>query len=189
MSKPRLLQRTQRSARLRKDARGPAFARDESGATAVEFAMVVGPLLLMLFAIIELALVFLISSTLESATNKAARTIRTGAALSGGSTAITFRNSICANLGWLQSQCQADLNVDVRVFADFGSVNGPDPVENGVFKTSNLVYAIGGPRDIVLVRAFYQWKLISPFLNGGLARLNNGVTLVTAATTFRNEPF
>jgi Flp pilus assembly protein TadG len=166
------------------------FGRDTSGAMAVEFALVVAPLLFMLFAIIELALVFLVSSTLDNATTQTARTIRTGAVqTAGGSTATSIRNTICANLGWLQAQCQTNLSVDVRTFSQFTNPTIPDPVSNGVFNTGSLTYAPGAQGDIVLVRAFYRWKLITPFLNGGLQRLNNGVTMLTASATFRNEPY
>jgi len=54
------------------------FARAQRGAMAVEFAIVAFPFLLLLFGIVELALVFIVSMTLETATGDAARMIRTG---------------------------------------------------------------------------------------------------------------
>jgi Flp pilus assembly protein TadG len=176
------------AANLRR--RFAAFRRDPSGAMAVEFALVIAPLLFMLFAIIELALVFMVSSTLDNATSDTARTIRTGVVqTSGGCTTTTFRNAICAKLGWLANQCQANLSVDVRTFSQFANPNAPNPVNNGVFDPTQLKCAPGVQGDIVLVRSFYRWKLLTPFLNGGLQRLNNGVTMLTAAATFRNEPY
>ncbi len=167
-----------------------AFRRDPSGAMAVEFAIVIAPLLFMLFSIIELALVFMVTSTLDNATSDTARTIRTGAVqTAGGSSATTLRNTICTKLGWLANQCQANLSVDVRTYTQFANPSQPNPINNGSFDSTQLTYAPGVQGDIVLVRAFYRWKLITPFLNGGLQRLNNGVTLLTAAATFRNEPY
>jgi Flp pilus assembly protein TadG len=163
---------------------------DRAGATAVEFALVAAPLVFMLFAILELAMVFLVASTLENATSNVARTIRTGQVQSGGGgSANSIRDSICANLGWLQSQCQANLSVDVRTYAQFTNGAAPSPINNGKFDTSALMYAPGDPGQIVLVRAFYRWTLMTPFLKGALANLDNGVTMLTATTTFKNEPY
>ena len=166
------------------------FVRDPNGAMAVEFAIVAAPLLFMLFSIIELAVVFMVTATLENATTDTARTIRTGAVqTAGGSSATTIRNTICSKLSWLQAQCQTNLSVDVRTYAQFNNPSAPDPVTNGVFDPTALAYSPGAQGSIVLVRAFYRWKLITPFLNGGLQRLNGGVTMMTAAATFRNEPY
>jgi len=46
-----------------------AFGRARQGATAVEFAFIAGPLLMLIFGILELALVFMMSTALESATS------------------------------------------------------------------------------------------------------------------------
>jgi Flp pilus assembly protein TadG len=172
------------------------FMGDRSGATAVEFAMVVGPLLFMLFSIIELAMVFLITSTLENATTEASRKVRTGSLqTAGGATATSFRNAICAELGWLQAQCQTNLKVDVRTLTEFSSPSTSDLMNSsGIFQPGNLKFQLGNPGDIVLVRAFYTWNQITPFLPmGGLQVFNETATKktkqVTAAATFRNEPY
>jgi len=177
-----------RRARVLRALRG--CARDRSGAMAVEFAMVAAPLLFMLFAVMELALVFLVSSSLENATAEAARTIRTGAVqTAGGGSKDGFRNDVCGRLGWLQDQCQTNLSIDVRTYTQFANQNAPDPVSNQTWNEASTIFSVGEPGDIVLVRSFYRWKLITPFLNGGLERLSGGVTLLTAAATFRNEPY
>jgi Flp pilus assembly protein TadG len=180
---PSLLRRACARARRR-------FFADRSGAMAVEFALVVFPLIFMLGAIMELALVFLVSSTLENATSDTARTIRTGAVqTAGGGSANSIRDAICAKLGWLQSQCSTNLSVDVRTYAQFSNPNAPNPINNGKFDSTALTYDAGAQGDIVLVRAFYRWTLLTPFLKGGLQNLDGGVTMLTAATTFRNEPY
>ena len=176
------------------DASGrPAVSRllrDDRGAIAVEFAMVALPFIFMIMAVFELALVFTVSTTLDSATAKAARQIRTGQLqTAGGATATTFVAQICANLGWLESQCADNLSVDVRTFPSFQNVTTTTPVTAGVFQPGSLVFNMGNAGDIVMVRAYYQWTLITPFLNGGLQPLANGKKVITATTTFRNEPY
>ncbi len=166
------------------------FARDNRGATAVEMALVATPFFALLFGIIELGMIFLVSSSLENATAQAARTIRTGEFQTGGATSVdNFKTAICANFGWLQSDCAANLAVDVRTFATFQSVTAPQPVSNKTFNPAALAFNPGGPGQIVVVRAYYQWPLIAPLMSQALETLNGGKNLITTTATFRNEPY
>ena len=54
------------------------FAGDRKGAVAVEFALVAFPLVFMLMACFELAMIIVLSVTLDHATDVSARQIRTG---------------------------------------------------------------------------------------------------------------
>jgi len=166
------------------------FSRGRDGSTAVEFAMLAMPFLGLLFGIVELGMIYLISTTLDNATTDAARQIRTGQLqTAGGATATSFGTEVCTEMSWLGSNCAANLSVDVRTFTTFSSTSIPDPITNGQFTTSSLVFQMGGPGDIVLVRTYYPWQLVAPFLDGSVARLGNGKTLIESATTFRNEPY
>ena len=152
--------------------------------------MVATPFFMLLFGIIELALIFMVSSSLENATVEAARTIRTGAFQSGGSaTSAAFKTTICNDFGWLQSDCASNLYVDVRTYATFASITAPAPVVNGVFNPAALTCNAGIPGDIVVVRAYYQWPLIAPLMNSALQQLNGGKALITSSAAFRNEPY
>lgn len=179
------------------------FPRAAEGATAVEFALIAFPFFLLLFAIIEVALVFMVSTSLENSLARSARTIRTGELQTGNAARATprtpaelaneFRTEICANLGWLQGQCASNLSVDVRTFAQFNTVNGPDPVRtnggNTTFDETALAFQPGGPSTIVLVRAFYRWRVVTPLLSPGLIDLSDGSHLVLATAIFRSEPY
>ena len=175
-----------------------AFVRDENAASALEFALVAPPFIFMMLAIFELALMYVVSVTLDSATMQAARLVRTGQAQSGGYTATKFEKAVCDNLGWLTTLCKAStdaeaasnsLYVDAEVKSSFGSSNPNSPVQNGVWTPSNLKFNLGGPGDIVIIHTYFQWKLITPVLYGGLQSLPGGVTVVSATTVFRNEPY
>jgi Flp pilus assembly protein TadG len=166
------------------------FRRARGGAAAVEMALVAMPFFMLLFGILELALIFLVSSSLENATAQAARTIRTGSFQNGATpTAAAFKTTICNDFGWLQSDCTSNLYVDVRTFANFTSIAAPQPVQNGVFNAAALTCNPGSPGDIVVVRAYYQWPLIAPLMSQALQQLNGGKTLITSTATFRNEPY
>jgi Flp pilus assembly protein TadG len=165
------------------------LAADRRGATALEFALVATPFFFMLFAIFELALVYLVSVSLDNATQQAARLVRTGQAQTGGYTASQFVTQVCANMGWLQSQCSANLFVDAETKTAFGASNPSSPVQGGAWNAGNLKWSIGGPGDIVVLHTYYKWKLITPVLYGGLQQLPGGLTVVVSNATFRNEPY
>jgi Flp pilus assembly protein TadG len=166
------------------------FARARDGAAAVEMALVATPFLMLVFGVMEMGMIFLVSSSLENATAMAARTIRTGQMQSGGAaTASAFKTAICAKFGWMQADCTSNLYVDVRTFSSFSSVTAPQPVTNGVFNANALTFTPGGPQDIVVVRAYYQWPLMTPLMNQALQQVNGGKALITSTATFRNEPY
>ncbi|HEX8234086.1 MAG TPA: TadE/TadG family type IV pilus assembly protein [Caulobacteraceae bacterium] len=166
------------------------FAKARGGATAVEFALIATPFFLLMMGVIELSLAFLLSTSLENATSEAARKIRTGEMQTkGGATATTFRNDVCASLGWLAADCPAKLAVDVRTFQTFASVNMPSPVSNGTFNPGALMFQAGGPNDIVVVRAYYRWSLFTPLVGQAMEQMNDGSMLVVSTATFRNEPY
>ncbi|MDI7776026.1 pilus assembly protein [Asticcacaulis sp. EMRT-3] len=162
---------------------------DRRGAAAIEFALVAGPLIFMIMCCIELALVILLSVTLDNATDIAARQIRTGTTTAANSTATDFRQLICNNMTWLAGSCMASLQVDVRTYSNFSLVDTTSPILNGKMQGSVFAYQIGAGSTIQLVRAYYEWPLFTPFLKPGLASLANGDAVITATAVFRNEPF
>lgn len=162
--------------------------RDERGHVAVEFAMVAGPFLLMMFAVVEIAFMFYVGTALENATSEAARMIRTGQLQFAGASAKEFEDMVCKDISILVS-CEERLHVDVRVFEDFDDVSMTSPVIDGKFDPAGFGVDFGGAGDIVLVRVFYLWDVIVPDLGTGLANLPGGQRLFVSSATFRNEPF
>jgi Flp pilus assembly protein TadG len=175
------------------------FARAERGATAVEFALVSVPLLMLVFGVLELGLVLLVVSTLDAATQSAARDIRTGefqsALVTPDMTATGFKNLLCTKMTWLAAQCATQLVVDVQTFSNFNGLATPPVVPATVFLPPGdpahtaPCFAPGQPADIVLVRAYFDWKLFTPLLNRALDNTGNGSHRLTSTTAFRNEPF
>ena len=164
--------------------------RSERGAAAVEMALVATPFVMLLFGIVEIAMIFMISASLENGMDIAARTIRTGQFQTGGTaTAAAFKTTICNTFGWFQSDCTNNLSVDVRTYSTFASVTAPQPVSNGVFNSGALTFQPGSANDIVVVRAYYKWTLLAPMFNQAFQQLNGGVALLTTTAAFRNEPY
>jgi Flp pilus assembly protein TadG len=167
-----------------------AFARARRGSTAVEFAFVSIPFLILLFGILELGAVFMVSTSLEDATDRAARQIRTGEfQSSGAATKADFITLVCSRMAALSTSCTANLSVDVRTFTTFTTASQTAQITGGNFDKNTTCWSTGQPTDIVLVRTFYEWKLFTPMLDAALQNMGNGKRLIGAVATFRNEPY
>lgn len=149
--------------------------------------MVALPFCMMMFAILELGLVFVTDSVLENAAIETGRLIRTGQASAQNMTATEFKTSLCSRMSIFAPDCATRASVDVRVIPQF-AVTPPDPMADGTFDAASLTYANGNPGDLILVRVWYRQPLLTTFLGQGLSRLNDGAAMLTATTAFRNEP-
>jgi Flp pilus assembly protein TadG len=168
------------------------FARARRGSTAVEFAIIALPFLVLLFGIVELGMVFLVSTTLQNATDAAARQIRTGEfQTAGANTKTDFKTLVCNNMTWLSAPCAGKLSIDVQTFDTFSSLSATGPTNAATFNPNTTCFTTGQPGDIVLVRAYYEWTIFTPLLNASLVNMGSGSgkRLINAATSFRNEPW
>ncbi len=165
------------------------FLRRKDGAAAVEFALIALPLLTLIFACLELALILILQVTLDNATQRASREVRTGIMTAGNSSVNAFRTKVCDNMGWMEGLCAGSLQVDVRTFDSFAQVPTPDPIKDGEFDPTAMTYNIGGGTKIQLVRTYMPWPMLTPFLAGGFATMKNGDAVVSSKVVFRNEPF
>lgn len=166
------------------------FVRARRGATAVEFALVAMPFMVLMFGIIELGCVFLVSATLDLATDRAARMIRTGEFQTSGATSKSdFKNQICSRMTWLSSACSSNLSVDVQTFDNFTDLSGAETVDPDAIKNDATCFTTGKPDDIVLVRTFFTWSLFTPLLDNALDNTGDGKRRISSVATFRNEPY
>jgi Flp pilus assembly protein TadG len=164
------------------------FARDASGASALEFAMVAVPLILLLLASLQVGLVFFANFTLENATAQGARLIRTGQAQNNKFNATAFKNEVCKHLSAMLSCTK--LMVDVRRFDSFSGSELTNPLDSNGNMKSSFSYDPGAGGDVVVVRAFYPWDLpasLPSIIN--LSNMKDDSRLLIATAAFRNEPF
>ena len=164
------------------------FQKGDDGVAAVEFAIVATPFLALMFAIMETSLVFFASQTLETAVADSARLIMTGQAQSQNFTAAQFKTAVCDKVKGL-FDCASGLQIDVKTYSAFGSVDNSKPVDaNGNLKT-NFGYAPGGPGEIVVVRLMYEFPVYASLLGFNLSDMSSSKRLVMATAAFRNEPY
>ena len=168
------------------------FEQARSGSTAVEFALVALPFLALLFAIIELGMIYLISTTLSDATTDVAREIRTCQLQGKVSVQKDLETDICNDgaMTWLGGLCTSNIYSDSTVYTSFSASNSASsPISSKTLNmSSNNAVNIGAAGDIVLLRTYYTWGLVVPGLDGLVAQLSNGNFVVEAAAVFRNEP-
>jgi len=177
--------------RLRAALCGRDFARDERGATIIEFALLSVPFFAIVGAILETAVIFLSSQVLDSAVNDASRLVRTGQAQAAGYDADDFRQAICERLFGL-FDC-GNLRVRVSPIEDFASASVSSPVgdncTNGCEWSLDEAFEGGNGTATMMVQAYYKWPMVIGFGGFDGTRLADGTKLMGSVHIFRNEPF
>ena len=166
------------------------FFADRSGASALEFAMVAAPLILLLLAVFQVGIVYFANFSLEGATDRGARLIRTGQAQGKGFSAEQFKNEVCKYL--VPPLTCSGLKLDVRSYPSFAGAasNLTDPMGSDGNLKANFNYDPGVGGDVVVVRAFYPLDIgaVLP-AEISLSNMGNNSRLLVATAAFRNEPF
>lgn len=177
-----------RTTVFRKRRRGAPTARRE-GAAAVEFAMVATPFFLMIFAVLELGLVFLLDASMETAVNQAGRLVRTGQAETQAATADRFKAAFCSHMTVFEGDCSSRAEVDVRIMPRFSDGIPQSPIKEGVLDKNDLEYDLGEPGDLMLVRVWYSQPLVTPLMSQAVSKMKSGDIVLSVATAFRTEPY
>jgi len=181
-------------------ALGERFRRikaSESGATAVEFAMVAGPFFFVLGCICETGLMLFSEYVLQNSTQEAARLVRTGqVTASDGSIIMSqadFKTSICNTVGILLD-CSSKVTVYVNSASSFATLTATigDPKNIGPTSTGAqppIVFTPGGQLKAAAVIATYDWDFVFPFMEflGNID--SNKARRIWGLAIFRNEPF
>ena len=164
------------------------FARGNDGIAAVEFGIVAAPFLALMFAIMETAIVFFASQTLETAVADSSRLIMTGQVQTGNFTETKFKQAVCAKILGL-FDCANGIKIDVKKYSGFSSINNSKPIDAKGNLLTNFGYDPGKQGDIVVVRLMYEWPIYVSLLGFSLSDLSGGKRLIMATAAFRNEPY
>ncbi len=167
------------------------WRRDASGTTAIEFAMLALPFLMLLFGIIGVALYFFTVFSMESAVEQASRLLRTGQAQQAAYTATQFKNKVCEFVPSFVD-CLGKVKVNVLSFPNTNNITPaslPSCLSAGKQLSNATSFTPGNASEVVLVWVCYEWELASkiPFLH--LGDMANGSSLIQATSVFRTEPF
>ncbi|MGL4495415.1 MAG: TadE/TadG family type IV pilus assembly protein [Beijerinckiaceae bacterium] len=168
-----------------------AFQRDDSGAVAVEFAVVAVPFFFLLFAILEISLIAFDQQSFDYAVQEGARAVFTGQAKNSNLSEAKFKEQICKRAATGLMNCNNTLKLDIKAYGDLAEM-GKKPsgvVVNGVIDTSGFGYNLGSPGDVVIIRAVVKHMLFNPFAPTTLIKLSNENAFAMMSTAaFRNEP-
>lgn len=178
--------------------------RDEGGATAVEFAAVSMPFLMLVFGIIAAGLYFFTAFSIEHAAEQAARVIRTGAFKSAnsntGMTTQQFKQLVCDHAPSFVD-CSGKVRVNTVVVPDNQVLDANTLLPSCTDGGGNIAAENSNNTDklnvagstIVVVGVCYQFDLAAkiPFLKLGSMSGSNSqdAAMIRAAVTFRTEPY
>ncbi len=162
-----------------------SFMRNDSGVTAIEFALIAPVFLYLLMGILELSLMFFATIIVDGAVLDAGRRIRTGQAQTSGDTLGYFTTEVCDHMYGVYS-C-SDITFDVRTFSDFASVSVPIEVDDdGEYVTE---FSAGSSGEITAVRAIYAWNFFTPLIGAFFGEDGGNSRTLTMTTVFRNEAY
>ena len=142
-----------------------------------------------LFAIVEVTLVYFANQILEASTQDSGRQIFTHQAQDSGKTSNDFRTNLCGRVSFLMDCTK--LVIDVESYPAGTAITPYVPFNSqGAFDTSKAQYnpPAAGSSNIVLVRTFYQWPLFFTRFGFNLSNLGEGTRLIAATAAFRVEP-
>lgn len=173
--------------------------KNKSGSAAIEFGMVIGPFLGLMFAIIEVALTYFAQFAMESGNETALRVLRTGSAQNGNMTQAQYKARVCSKLPAFMD-CD-NLTVDVRSFATFAEALADMPDlydEQGARNSTPQKYCPGTSSSVILGTLYYRWNFIMNMPGLGdftgkmglsLANMPDGSRLMITGFATRAEPF
>lgn len=168
------------------------FKRSNSGATAVEFAIIAPVFMLIIMAIVEVSLIFFATVNLDGAATEAARRIRTGQAQQSGDSLTDFSTTLCGKLDTM-FDC-GKLQKDVRTMSSFSAIQTAvnqgieyDPITG---EPITFGFSPGTSGNIVVVRVMYLWSINTPLMATFFETLPGTSKILLASTAvFQNEPY
>jgi Flp pilus assembly protein TadG len=168
--------------------------RDERAATAVEFAMLVTPLIGLILASLQLSMIFYAGQLLQTSAITASRELMTGADQQSTPPVnqATYHTHVCNTpTAQLLFTC-ANIMVDVESASSYSAINTATPTltyDSHGNVTNTFGYSTGNPGDILIVRVMYNWPVVASPLMPGLANQSNGSHLLIATSVFKTEPY
>ncbi len=179
-----------RFAAMKKSVR--RFVRARKGSAAVEFAFIVIPFFLLTVGVAEISMLGFAQTSLDFAVSDVGRAIRTGNAQLQNLDEGDIKDQLCDELThFMVLDCDNNLYLDVQRFDSFlEAAEGVEtPVEGGEFNDDGFGYQPGLPSEIVVVRSYYRWEVITPLFESIFANVSNGERVLVSTMMFRNEPY
>jgi hypothetical protein len=143
-------------------------------------------------------MIFFVQTTLEAAVAEEARRIRTGQVQTAAESKADFKAAICDRMFGL-ADCDTRLFVMVQAFNSAPAGGAAQPWQDGTLtpgSNDDEPYEDSTPGQMVIVRSYYVWPLLTPGLsmlqsasNFSSPDLGDTNRMLVASAAFRNEPF
>jgi Flp pilus assembly protein TadG len=166
------------------------FFVDARGVTAIEFAALAFPFMLMLFVILESCISFAGSQVLANAADDIARRIRTGQERTLDKDKDKLKSLVCAQIKIIVADNCPGLYADLRTFTTFKeALNVKKYILSKDLDNNDFDSEVGGPQTINMLRLYYKWPLITDNITTVLQSGEDHETVHFAAVIWQNEPF
>lgn len=171
------------------------FMSDRGGATAIEFAMLVIPFALLVFAILESCISFTAQQVVSNAADEVARQFRTGQLrpdpANKAALASKVQTMVCSKLEIMVAKGCPGLAIDLKQYASFADAAKVKTklTPNGDLDTSSFSIDPGQSKSKNMLRIFYKWPVITDFMRSSMSNLPGGKTLKVGIAVWQNEPF
>ncbi len=159
------------------------FKNERKGSTAIEFAFIIVPFLMLTLGTLEVALIHLSRSSMADALEKNSRQIMTGQAQC--LTPEKYISDLCEKLSFANGDCIANTKVVMQELTSFTDSPGADEQN---FDAINSRMTNGSENSIMVLRAYHRWNVMFPILDKALGG-DNGELVLISNLAFRNEPF
>ena len=151
---------------------------DRKGQVAVEFALAVLVLFTVLFAVIDLGMMFYVNLTLQHAVRVGTRNAIIGQSAKNGKTLrealrddiVDASNGLCIASNIVSGPTVSILTPSATAFSNY---------------TGSPVNDTGAPDQIIIVRMTYAWPVLTPVM---APFFPDGKYTFTASATMKNEP-
>lgn len=201
-------------ANIRKADRAPRLRRllrSSEGATAIEFAILAIPFMMIVFATFETFIAFTGEQLVSNAVDTMARRVRTGQITFGlGRTTdmkeVDFRTEFCKQISVMitcsntEAAVPDKLWIDLEQVTNFADIPTTVPLKltnggkNKDLDTSQIKYTPGGAGKINMLRAYYRWPITTDLVRPYISNIQSegstkGQFLIVATTAFQNENY
>lgn len=186
--------------------------KSSEGATAIEFAMLAIPFLMIVFATFETFIAFTGEQVITNAVDTMARKVRTGQITFDTSrtphwTETQFRQEFCKEISVMVTCSTTEASTPKKLFIDLEQVNNFSDIPTTIpliktnggasydLDTSQIKFNPGGAGKINMLRAYYRWPIMTDLVRPYISNIRpEGATsgsefLIVATTAFLNEDY
>lgn len=176
--------------------RRSGFRSDQSGSTAVEFAIVAPVFLAMMFSTFEVGWFFFANSVVDASVGDAARLIKTGQIQRSVGDDTDKYNALYDGICDVVTSfggCDARLSLEVQTYDTFAALAADTSAATCADSPPDALAAVpflpGEELQIVRVRVCYIYTTLNPAIGLNLSETGSNKRRIISTAIFRNEPY